>query len=230
MWKKDERQDESVPQRPATTAPPAPSPGPAPAAPSVSASPRASAEHAIIGRSITIRGDVTGDEDLVIQGRVEGSVDLEQHSVTVGRDGEVIASIVGRVVTIEGRVEGNVSGGEQVTLRTSATVKGDIRAPRVVLENGARFRGLVDMGEGEEGDGAVSARGNARPDSRKAGENGRAKTENGAAAGSGPLPEPGPGASPPNGGGGGAEGAKGSGGGASARARRPGEVEVEATA
>jgi cytoskeletal protein CcmA (bactofilin family) len=90
---------------------------------------------------------VTGDEDLLIQGRVDGSVDLKQHSVTVGREGEVKANIIGRVVTVEGKVEGNLSADEQVILRASATVQGDISAPRVVLEDGARFRGGVDMGE-----------------------------------------------------------------------------------
>jgi cytoskeletal protein CcmA (bactofilin family) len=108
-------------------------------------------EGAVIGRSIKFRGDITGDEDLVIQGRVEGSVDLRQHAVTVGGDGEVIASIVGRVVTVEGRVEGNIDAGEQIVLRSSAYVRGDLTAPKVMLENGARFRGLVDMGEPDEG-------------------------------------------------------------------------------
>lgn len=111
------------------------------------APPPSAAERATIGRSITIKGEVTGDEDLLIQGRVEGSVDLKQHSVTVGPEGEVKASIVGRVVTIEGRVEGNLSADEQVILRSASSVEGDISAPRVVLEDGARFRGGVDMGE-----------------------------------------------------------------------------------
>jgi cytoskeletal protein CcmA (bactofilin family) len=102
---------------------------------------------AVIGRSITIRGEVTGDEDLVIQGRVDGSVDLVQHSVTVGPEGQVKANINGRIVSVEGRVEGNVTGDEQVVLRKSSWVQGDIRAPRVVLEDGAHFRGGVTMGE-----------------------------------------------------------------------------------
>jgi cytoskeletal protein CcmA (bactofilin family) len=108
---------------------------------------KAGRERATIGRSITIRGDVTGDEDLLIQGRVDGSVNLKQHSVTVGSEGEVKANISGRVVTVEGSVEGNLSAEEQVILRSSARVQGDIAAPRLVLEDGARFRGGVDMGE-----------------------------------------------------------------------------------
>lgn len=107
-------------------------------------------ERAIIGRSISIKGEVTGDEDLLIQGRVDGSIKLKQHSVTVGADGVVKASITSRVVTVEGKVEGNLSADEQVVLKSSASVQGDISSPRVVLEDGARFRGGVDMGEGAE--------------------------------------------------------------------------------
>ena len=140
MWKKDE------------LATPSPTPEPQrDASPRVETpSPRqsfANTDKATIGRSIAIRGDVTGDEDLVIQGRVEGSVDLQQHSVTVGPEGEVRASVVGRIVTVEGLVEGNIQGDEQVILRSSARVEGDIVAPRIVLEDGARFRGGIDMGE-----------------------------------------------------------------------------------
>jgi cytoskeletal protein CcmA (bactofilin family) len=104
-------------------------------------------ERATIGRSITIRGEVSGDEDLLIQGHVDGSVNLEQQAVTVGRDGRVKADITARVVTVEGEVEGDLKAEEQVILRSSAQVQGDITAPRVVLEDGASFRGGIDMGE-----------------------------------------------------------------------------------
>ena len=139
MWKKEEG--------PVQTPAPRPEASPRPERP---APVGASTDRATIGRSITIRGEVTGDEDLLIQGRVEGSVDLKQHAVTVGPEGEVKASIVGRVVTVEGRVEGDLSAEEQVILRSSSWVQGDITAPRVVLEDGARFRGGVDMGEAAE--------------------------------------------------------------------------------
>jgi cytoskeletal protein CcmA (bactofilin family) len=128
----------------------APAPAPAPRRPDVR-------DVATIGRSIRIKGEVRGDEDLLIQGRIEGSVNLEQHSITVGADGEVKASIVGRIVTVEGSVEGNLTADEQVILRGSAFVRGDIVAPRVVLEDGARFRGSVDMGEEAAQRASVSA-------------------------------------------------------------------------
>lgn len=100
-----------------------------------------------MGSSIRIRGDITGDEDLVIQGFVEGSVDLTKHAVTVGPEGVVKANITGRLITIEGRVDGDLTAEERVTLRSTASVEGDISSPRVVMEDGARFRGGVDMGE-----------------------------------------------------------------------------------
>jgi cytoskeletal protein CcmA (bactofilin family) len=108
---------------------------------------RSSNDRATIGRSITIKGEVKGDEDLLIQGKVEGSVTLKEHAVTVGPEGEVKADIGARVITIEGKVDGNLSAQEQVILRTASRVQGNITSPRVVLEDGARFRGGVDMSE-----------------------------------------------------------------------------------
>ncbi len=143
MWKKtdDQDSDDRAAARPATTPTAAGTPGPErstrPSAPS--------GDRATIGRSITIRGDVTGDEDLMIQGRIEGSVQLGQHHVTVGPDGRVKANISGRSVTVEGEVTGDLHGDEQVALRPTARVEGDIVSPRVVLDDGASFRGSIDM-------------------------------------------------------------------------------------
>lgn len=136
MWKKEETPEPVATRRPDVAR-----------APEHVAPLKASGERATIGRSITIKGEVKGDEDLLIQGRVDGSVTLKQHAVTVGPEGEVKADIGARVITVEGRVEGNLSAQEQVILRGSARVQGNITAPRVVLEDGARFRGGVDMGE-----------------------------------------------------------------------------------
>ena len=136
MWKKDEEDG--------TTTNPA-NPGPAPKSTGGRPASMAGGGQATIGRSITIRGDVTGDEDLYIQGRIEGTVDLKQNSVTVGPEGRVKANLSGRTVTIEGEVDGDVRGQEQVALRSSSTVNGDIVAPRVVLEDGATFLGSIDM-------------------------------------------------------------------------------------
>lgn len=134
MWKKDEAENTQESTRPDS----------APAGRSAPA-PQSSGNRATIGRSITIQGEVTGDEDLVIQGRVEGSVNLKQHSVEIGPEGEVTADVSGRVVTVEGHVEGNLRASERVILRKTAHVEGDITCPRVTLEDGAYFRGGVEM-------------------------------------------------------------------------------------
>jgi cytoskeletal protein CcmA (bactofilin family) len=102
-------------------------------------------ERAAIGPSIFIKGDLAGEEDLLIEGQVEGLVDLKQNNVTVGKSGRVKADIKGRVVTIEGEVDGNVYAKEQAVLKQSGTIRGNISAPRVVLEDGSRFKGSIDM-------------------------------------------------------------------------------------
>ncbi len=146
MWKKEDMPEPVTYSRPEPTVPepmrPIPTTGPV-----VERVSSTKEERATIGRSITIRGDVTGDEDLLIQGRIDGSVDLKQHSVTIGREGDVKADVGARLIVVEGRVQGNLRAEEQVVLKSSAQVQGDIVAPRVVLEDGARFRGGVDMGE-----------------------------------------------------------------------------------
>lgn len=112
---------------------------------------------AIIGNSIRIQGEVTGDEDLTIQGHVDGSVNLDQHSVTVGADGDVQGDIVARVIAVEGQVNGDLTADEQIVVRSSARVEGDISAARVVLEDGAYFRGGVEMENASEGGGRTSS-------------------------------------------------------------------------
>ncbi len=161
MWKKDDMPEPTPYARP-EPAPPAPiRPAPVVEAPM-------SNQRATIGSSITIRGDVTGVEDLLIQGRVDGSVDLKQHAVTIGKEGEVKANVSGRVIAVEGKVEGNLLADEQVILRASAIVQGDIVSPRVVLEDGARFRGGIDMGESMAPIGAQRSAGKGAQSSRPA--------------------------------------------------------------
>lgn len=100
---------------------------------------------ATIGPSIRIRGDLAGDEDLLVQGQVEGTISLEQNLVTVGKEGKVNATVNARVIIVEGQVDGDLNGEEQVTLKKSAGVRGNIVSPRVSLEDGARFKGSIDM-------------------------------------------------------------------------------------
>lgn len=141
MWKRpDEPSPATGPS--SSTAHPGPGPGPAPSPPHP---PAARGEAASIGASITVKGDISGEEDLLVQGRVEGTIDLKTNHVTVGTHGRVKADIHGRVIDIQGEVEGNLFGDEQVVVRKSGAVRGNITAPRVSLEDGANFKGTIDM-------------------------------------------------------------------------------------
>jgi len=102
---------------------------------------------AVIGASITINGDVAGDEDLVIQGRVEGNVKLPKNQVAVGKEGRVNANVHAKAIEVAGRVEGELRAEERVVVLGSATVVGKILAPRVALEDGCKFKGSVDTME-----------------------------------------------------------------------------------
>ena len=108
---------------------------------------------ATIGPSICIRGDLTGDEDLIVQGRVEGTVTLTKNLVTIGKDGRINATVNARVIHVEGQVEGDLNGEEQVILQRSGTVQGNITAPRVTLEDGCKFKGSIDMDVSTDGRG-----------------------------------------------------------------------------
>lgn len=103
---------------------------------------------AVIGETIRIQGDVSGDENLVINGKVDGTVVLESHDLTVGQSGLVTASVTASVVRIEGEVTGDITGAEKVVVTRTGKVKGNITAPRVSLEDGARFKGSIDMDPG----------------------------------------------------------------------------------
>jgi cytoskeletal protein CcmA (bactofilin family) len=104
----------------------------------------------MIGPSIVIKGTVSGEEDLVIQGKVEGSVELGSHEVSVGQSGQVNADITAKMVQIDGEVAGDIRGHEKVVITKSGNVRGNIVAPRVTLEDGAIFKGSIDMDPGEE--------------------------------------------------------------------------------
>jgi len=108
-------------------------------------------EQAIIGPSISIKGTLSGKEDLMIQGRVEGRIDLKKNNITVGKSGRIKGNICGKVISIEGEVRGNLVGEERIVLRQSGRVRGDMRAPRINLEEGAKCKGDIDTeSNGEE--------------------------------------------------------------------------------
>ena len=100
---------------------------------------------ATIGPSIQISGDVTGDEDVRIEGRVEGTVSLSDNILTVGKEGQINATVNARAIFVEGKVQGDLKGDEQIVIHSSGNVRGNIVAPRVTLEDGCKFKGSIDM-------------------------------------------------------------------------------------
>jgi cytoskeletal protein CcmA (bactofilin family) len=118
-------------------------PRPQPLAPR--SQPSSAKDRALIGSSIKIEGSLSGGEDLFVEGRVKGKIDLNQHSVTIGTNGRIKADIHGRSIVVMGEVEGNLYGSEQIILQKSSKVRGDLFAPRVSLEDGSDFKGSIDM-------------------------------------------------------------------------------------
>ena len=113
-------------------------------------------ESSVVGPSILVQGDMTGDEDLVVQGRIEGSISLKKNLVTIGKDGRVNATVNAQVIRVEGTVEGELCGREQVIVTRTGSVSGNIVAPRVTLEDGCRFKGSIDMEGADAGGGNVT--------------------------------------------------------------------------
>lgn len=104
----------------------------------------------MIGPSIKIKGEVSGDEDLLIQGKVEGTISLGNNEVVVGESGEVNADIIAKTVRVDGKVKGDITGKESVVISRIGNVRGNITAPRVQLEDGGIFKGSIDMDPGDE--------------------------------------------------------------------------------
>src|SRR5437016_14620491 len=143
MWKRDEA------VRPASQPPAAPQP-PAPVAAAVSG-PRPETSHQMekdivnIGKSVVIKGELNGSEDLTIEGHVEGTIQLKDNVLTIGANGRIKAQVFAKSVIVLGEVTGNVTASEKVDIRDNGSVDGDIVSPRVAIAEGAHFRGSVDM-------------------------------------------------------------------------------------
>ena len=98
-----------------------------------------------IGKSVIIKGELTGSEDLTIEGHVEGKIELRQNVLTIGPNGKIKAQVFAKSVIVLGEVTGNVTASEKVDIRDKGSVDGDIISPRVAIAEGAHFRGSVDM-------------------------------------------------------------------------------------
>lgn len=105
----------------------------------------ATADQATIGKSLIIKGEVTGSESLYIDGKVEGSINLPGNRVTVGRNGQVTANISAREIVVLGKVRGNVNASDRVDIRSEGSLSGDVIAQRISIEDGAFFKGGIDI-------------------------------------------------------------------------------------
>ena len=132
------------PERPTTMSTP-----PAPAASDTAAAPRpvttTTSDQATIGKSLVIKGEVTGSESLYIDGRVEGSINLSGNRVTVGRNGVVAANINAREIVVLGKVRGNLTASDRVDIRSDGSLTADVVAARISIEDGAFFKGGIDI-------------------------------------------------------------------------------------
>jgi len=109
-----------------------------------------------IGQSIQIKGELTGNEDLTIEGKVDGKIILKDHNLTIGANGRITAEIHAKTVVVVGEVVGNITADDKVEVAPTGSMKGDISSPRVVLADGARFKGSIDMErKGMQGMGAA---------------------------------------------------------------------------
>src|SRR5271167_1367531 len=148
MWKSTRREDElpTPTNEPSTTGS---APIPAASAPSRPAeslrSDGRSSEIATIGKSVVVKGELSGSEDLVVDGEVEGSISLRGQSLTIGPNGKVRANIEARNVILHGRVNGDIHATDRVELRKSASLSGDITTARISIEDGAFFKGTIDI-------------------------------------------------------------------------------------
>ena len=145
MWKPNQ------PGTPAPTPTPEPSrPAPQPTSMSFEAPARPTAapvtgEQATIGKGLSIKGEINGSESLFIDGKVEGSVNLPGNRVTIGRNGQVAANITAREIVVLGKVKGNVSATDRVDIRAEGSLSGDVAAARISIEDGAFFKGGIDI-------------------------------------------------------------------------------------
>ena len=146
MWKRDEAvKPTGQPASPAAPVTPTSQPAGAYAAPQSETRRQIERDVVNIGKSVVIKGELNGSEDLTIEGHVEGKIELKDHVLTIGPNGKIKASVFAKSVIVLGEVHGNVTASEKVDIRDNGSVDGDIVSPRVAIAEGAHFRGSVDM-------------------------------------------------------------------------------------
>jgi cytoskeletal protein CcmA (bactofilin family) len=144
MWKRDEavRPTSGQPAVPAAATSTQPVSMPAAMQPEVR---RIERDIVNIGKSVVIKGELNGSEDLTIEGNVEGRIELKDHVLTIGPNGKIKAAVFAKAVIVLGEVVGNVTASEKVDIRDNGSVDGDLISPRVAIAEGAHFRGSIDM-------------------------------------------------------------------------------------
>jgi cytoskeletal protein CcmA (bactofilin family) len=146
MWKRDEAVKPTGPASPATPAAPAQqTQASMPAQPEPRRHQMMERDVVNIGKSVVIKGELNGSEDLTVEGHVEGKIELRDHVLTIGPNGKIKAQVFAKAVIVLGEVNGNVTATEKVDIRDGGSVDGDIISPRVAIAEGAHFRGSVDM-------------------------------------------------------------------------------------
>ena len=146
MWKRDEAV--RPPQPTSTNTAPTPAPEPPPAARTEASRPPAKdqvRDMVNIGKSVIIKGELSGSEDLTIEGQVEGKIELKQNILTIGPNGKIKAQVFAKAIVVQGEVHGDITASERVDIRDNGSVDGDVSAPRVAIADGAHFRGSIDM-------------------------------------------------------------------------------------
>ncbi len=146
MWGKKEEPVESV-STPAAAEPVKTRPlsRPASSASVPAASPSRNQSTATIGKSLKIKGTLGGHEDVYVDGEVEGNIELEENTLTVGPNGNINADVKAKNITVLGRLTGNVFAGERIEIRKTGSLEGDVTSKRIVIEDGAVFRGSIDI-------------------------------------------------------------------------------------
>jgi len=158
MWKPTQSGPSPITSTPepirSTPAPAAPASEPARAPSSSSSSSSggsSTGEQATIGKGLFIKGEITGSESLYIDGKIEGTINLPGNRLTVGRNGQVNAAINAREIVVLGKVKGNVSATDRVDIRAEGALTGDVSAARISIEDGAFFKGGIDIKKGADG-------------------------------------------------------------------------------
>jgi cytoskeletal protein CcmA (bactofilin family) len=140
MWKPNQSSSPAPTPEPVRPATPAPS-----FETSRSAAPTPVGEQAILGKAIVFKGEITGGESLLVEGKVEGTINLPGNRVTVGRNGQVTANITAREIIVLGKIRGNVIASDRVDIRAEGSLSGDVTAARISIEDGAFFKGGIDI-------------------------------------------------------------------------------------